>query len=68
MDTKQQTEYYRGRIKEMLRRVPDSVNSGTYDNAVAYKRVAAKACKVANQGNPKLTALIEVHNQLSSYY
>lgn len=68
MEQKQQIDHYRNSIQQMLRRVPDSVNGGTYDRASAFKKVAAKACKVANQGNPKLAALIEAHNQLASYY
>lgn len=68
MDTKQQTDYYRAQIKEMLRRVPDSVNAGSYDNAVAFKKLAAQACKVANASNPKLPVLISTHNQLNTYY
>lgn len=68
MDTKQQIEHYRSRIKEMLRRVPPSVNGGSYDHAVAYKKVAAKAGKAADASNPKLALLMEMHNQLSTYY
>jgi hypothetical protein len=68
MEQQTQLEYYRGRIKEMLRRVPASVNSGSYDNAVAFKKMAAQASKVANQPRPKLEALMQVHNQLSAYY
>lgn len=68
MDTKQQIDYYRNAIKEMLKRIPASVNSGSYDNAVAFKKLAAQACKVANASNPKLPALMSTHQQLSSYY
>lgn len=68
MDTKEQIDYYRGRIKEMLKRVPPKVNGGSYDNAVAFKKLAVQACKVANASNPKLPVLISTHNQLSSYY
>lgn len=68
MDTKQQTDYYRDRVKEMLRRVPDSVNGGSYDNAVAFKKLAAQAHKVVSASNPKLPALLSMHQQLSRYY
>lgn len=68
MDTKDQATYYRDRIKEMLRRVPASVNSGSYDNAVAFKKLAAQALKVANSNKTNLPVLISTHNQLSSYY
>lgn len=68
MDTQQQIEYYRGRIKEMLRRVPASVNNGSYDNAVAFKKTVAQALKVANAPRAKLDALMATHNQLNAYY
>lgn len=68
MDNKEQITYYRDRIQEMLRRVPASVNSGSYDNAVAFKKLAAKANKVATSSKPNLAVLISTHNQLSTYY
>lgn len=68
MDTKQQIEHYRSGIREMLKRVPDSVNSGSQTHAVAYKKAVASAAKVANAANPSLAALISAHNQISSFY
>ncbi len=68
MDTKQQVDYYRRGIREMLKRVPASVNAGSYDTAVAFKKLVAKATKAAEASNPKLAVLIETHNQLQQYY
>lgn len=68
MDTKQQLDYYTGRIREMLRRVPDKVNNGSYEASVAFKKLVAQANKVLGSSRPKLDAVIQVHNQLSSYY
>lgn len=68
MDTKQQIDYYTGRIKEMLRRVPDKVNAGSYETAVAFKKQVAEAQKVIGNSRPKLERIVQVHNQLSSYY
>ncbi len=68
MDTKQQIDYYTGRIKEMLRRVPNSVNAGSYETAVAFKKQVAEAQKVISNSRPKLERIVQVHNQLSSYY
>lgn len=68
MDTKQQIDYYTGRIKEMLRRVPDKVNAGSYETAVAFKKQVAEAQKVIANSRPKLERIVQVHNQLSSYY
>lgn len=69
-DTQIQTQinYYLGRIKEMLRRVPDSVNGGSYETAVAFKKLAGQAHKVVSQSNPKLVVLTQIHGQLSTYY
>jgi hypothetical protein len=52
----------------MLRRVPDSVNGGSYQTAVAFKKLAVQAQKVVGQSNPKLVVLTQMHQQLSSYY
>jgi hypothetical protein len=68
MDTTQQITYYRDRIKEMLRRVPNSVNGGSYETAVAFKKLAAQALKAADSSKPKLAVLTSMHQQLSSYY
>jgi glutathionyl-hydroquinone reductase len=68
MDKQQQTDYYTGRIKEMLRKVPDKVNNGSYETSVAFKKQAVEAQKVIASSRTKLEKLIYVHNQLSSYY
>lgn len=68
MDTQQQTEYYARHIKDMLRRVPDKVNNGSYETSVAFKKLVAEANKVLAASRPKLDALMQVHRQLSSYY
>ena len=67
-NTKEQIDYYLGRIKDMLRRVPDSVNGGSYETAVAFKKLAAQALKAADSSKPKLAVLTSMHQQLSSYY
>jgi hypothetical protein len=68
MDTNQQIEHYRLRIKEMLKRVPPSVNGGSHGTAVAYKELASKAGKAVNASNLKLSVAIAMHTQLSQYY
>lgn len=68
MEEKQQIDYYRSRIKEMLRSVPSSVNGGSYDNAVAFKKLAGQACKLADNKSAKLLDLATMFRQLSSYY
>jgi hypothetical protein len=68
MDEKQEIEHYRSRIKEMLRSVPSSVNGGSYDHAVAFKKLAGQACKLADNKSAKLLDLTNTYRQLSSYY
>lgn len=68
MDTKQQIDHYTGRIRDMLRRVPNKVNNGSYETAVSFKKQVAEANKVLSSARPKLDRIIQVHNQLSSYY
>lgn len=68
MEEKQQIDYYRSRIKELLRGVPSSVNSGSYDTAVAFKKLAGQACKLADNKSAKLLDLTNTYRQLSSYY
>ena len=66
--TQEQIEYFRGRIKEMVRRVPPSVNGGSYETAVAFKKLAVQAIKAADSSKPKLAVLTSLSSQLSSYY
>lgn len=66
--TQEQIDYYRSRILEMLRRVPGSVNGGSYETAVAFKKLAGQAHKAATSSKPKLLVLTQMHQQLSSYY
>jgi hypothetical protein len=68
MNSKEQVDHYRKRIREMLKRVPDGVIGGSHGHAVAYKKVVTQATKVANAASPSLESLIQAHNQLSSYY
>ncbi|MBU3577498.1 hypothetical protein [Polynucleobacter sp. UK-Kesae-W10] len=68
MDNNQQLAYYTQKIKEMLTRVPQKVNAGSYDGAVAYKKCVMSARKAIETNRPNLTKVISAHNQLNSYY
>ena len=57
----------RDRLVTLLARVPDSVNSGSYDTAVAYKKAAKAALKQVEQKNPKYPALQLACNQLEAF-
>ena len=68
MDQAQQIDYYKGAIKDLLKRVPASVNSGSYDQAVAFKKLVGLANKAADSARPRLATLTDLHNRLRSYY
>lgn len=68
MDDKQKAAEYRARIKQMLKRVPSKVNAGSYDQAVAFKKLAGTADKLASSNKASLAALTSMHNQLTQYY
>lgn len=60
-------ERLRARCLELLKRVPESVNSGSYDTAVRYKKAAKEARKYAEQAHPKYPDLHLACNQLESF-
>lgn len=62
-----QVNSYKRRINEMLKRVPASINNGSYQTAVEYKKLAATASKSANSARAKIAVLQNLHNQLSAY-
>ena len=66
-DIKVETARLKERLADMLRRVPDSVNNGSHDAAVAYKKLAAQAHKLLAASAPKFVALQQVCSQLSVY-
>jgi len=68
MDTNEQLAFYTQKIKTMLTRVPQKVNAGSYDGAVAYKKCVMAARKAIETSRPNLTKVISAHNQLNSYY
>lgn len=66
-DLKAAIEAAKERIREHLKRVPDSVNGGSYNNALAYKELCKQASKLLASKSPKYAALQQVANQLSAY-
>jgi len=54
-------------IQGLLRRVPACVNGGNYQTAVAYKKLAQKASKLAESPRTKLADLQSAHSELLSY-
>lgn len=65
--TESPVDSYKRRINELLKRVPASINNGSYQAAVDYKKLAATASKSANSARAKITVLQSLHNQLSAY-
>ena len=60
-------ERVRARVLSLLARVPDSVNSGSYDLSVRYKKAVKDARKQTDQKHPKYPALQLVCNQLEVF-
>lgn len=60
-------ERVRARILTLLQRVPDSVNSGSYDAAIRYKKAVKEARKQAEQKHPKYPALQLACHQLENF-
>ena len=61
-------ERYKGLIKEMLKRVPASINSGGYNTAVRYKEICAKAYKILGERSPKYVAVRSIYSDLNKYH
>ena len=57
----------RARLAELLSRVPDSVNGGTHDTAVKYKKAVKEARKQVDQKSAKYPALQLACNQLEVF-
>lgn len=66
-DIKTETDRIKKSLVELLRRVPASINAGSYDSAVAYKKLALQAHKLLAAAAPKFIVLQQVHGQLSAY-
>ncbi len=66
-DLKVAIETTKERIREYLKKVPDSVNNGSYNSAVAYKELCKQANKLLASKSPKYSALQQVANQLAGY-
>jgi hypothetical protein len=55
-------------LRQMLARVPASVNDGSYNHATAYKKSAAQASKVINNPRASLMQLQQARAGLASFY
>lgn len=67
-DIKTQIEHTKGRIRTMLKTVPPSVNNGSFDTAVAYKKIVKTATKYLDQASPDFAKLQQAAQQLATYY
>ena len=56
------------RCRDMMKRVPASVNRGSYQTAVNYKELVKKATKLVAQEHPNYQTLQKVTNELSQFY
>ncbi len=54
-------------LKQLLQRVPASVNSGSYQRAVAYKDAAKRGQKLLDSSSARLAPLQQVVNDLKQF-
>lgn len=57
----------REELKLCMKRVPDAVNSGSYQMAVGFKGWAGRATKAVNNPATKLVVLQSLINEYRSY-
>ncbi len=68
MDAEQEIQRLKNEINCMIRRVPPSVNGGSYDNAVAFKKHVVVARKEVEKQRPDVIKLRAAFNVLAGYY
>jgi uncharacterized membrane protein len=60
-------DFYRARIREMLRRVPAKVCAAGVETTVAYKEAVVNATKHLNGARSSLTNLKQAAQRLQAY-
>lgn len=68
MEAEQEIQRLKALISSMIKRVPPSVNGGSYDNAVAFKKHVMVARKEVEKQRPDVVKLRAAHNVLAGYY
>ncbi len=58
----------RARLSELLKKVPDKVNNGSYQDAVKFKKFHADASKVAANDRASLNLLQNTLQRCQDYY
>lgn len=58
----------RARLSELLKKVPDKINSGSYQDAVKFKKFHADASKVAANERASLNLLQNTFQRCQDYY
>ena len=67
-DEKSQIDERRKQIKSMLSKIPASVNNGSWDMAISYKKAVKLAQKHLDSPRAKLIDLIQAFNQLNQFH
>jgi len=67
-DEKTQIEERKRLLNDMLKKIPASVNNGSWDAAVSYKKIVKEVRKHLDSPRAKLVDLIQAHNQLSPFH
>lgn len=68
VDEKAEIERYKGQIKDLMKRVPPSVNSGSHGFVTSFKDACGKANKVLTDRSPKYVAVRSAHANLAKFY
>jgi len=58
----------RAKLQALLRRVPDKINNGSYQDAVKFKKFHAEASKVAANDRASLNLLQNTLLRCAEYY
>jgi len=67
-DNSEEIQRYKGLIVEMLKKVPSSVNNGSFQTAVAYKNAVRKANQSMDMKRPTLSKIHESYQSLAKFY
>lgn len=65
---KKEAEELRAKVLNALNRVPKKVNEGSHNDAVAFKKAAAKAMTLAKTKSADVVKMRQAWNLISGYY
>lgn len=63
-----QKDYFRGQLKDMMKRVPKKINEAGIEATRAFKKWHIKTTKVVDNDRATLTMLSSAFNEATGYY